>query len=226
MKTKNESETISAKEDDWRAALNEHARKCALVVLLTGVVANLAAIGFDYFFLHSIWIQLLYIRVPIFYIGIVVLLLLLNNKLNLDLSLIIFLIPLFLFLSYGASIIDHKGSLLLWNTGLLVSIVFIFTALIWKWYLVTLLSFISFASYLIFFLSLSSLEFASTMGNSGLVLFIAHFAVPVGAFFRTKNAKRIFAMKFQIESQKREIIQIEPGDEHLDSDALSYAERD
>lgn len=153
----------------------------------------------DYFTARDHWSQLAWLRITLFVVGIVVMVLFKKGKLNLTRSVDIYVVAIYLFLAYGASLLSREEAFLTWNLTTAL------TVLVWPTLLVAVsfrrvmyLNYALLLAYMVFFELSNTMSYRDLAVYGGIFMFIALVVSPYLVKVRIDAMKRNARLRFDM----------------------------
>lgn len=153
----------------------------------------------DYFTARDHWSQLAWLRITLFVVGIVVMVLFKKGKLNLTRSVDIYVVAIYLFLAYGASLLSREEAFLTWNLTTAL------TVLVWPTLLVAVsfrrvmyLNYALLLAYMVCFELSHTMSYRDLAVYGGIFMFIALVVSPYLVKVRMDAMKRNARLRFDM----------------------------
>lgn len=203
MPTSSTKHTSAAERDAfdafWKRDLSTvNRRMFPLFVYLSLLVLVMYSIV-DYFTARDHWSQLAWLRITLFVVGIVVMVLFKKGKLNLTRSVDIYVVAIYLFLAYGASLLSREEAFLTWNLTTAL------TVLVWPTLLVAVsfrrvmyLNYALLLAYMVFFELSNTMSYRDLAVYGGIFMFIALVVSPYLVKVRIDAMKRNARLRFDM----------------------------
>lgn len=156
----------------------------------------------------NIWLYFLGCRLAILFIGITCVFITKKKILKGHTSILIFIISVYSFFSYGASLLTENSVLLIWNmSAIIAGFLWVVAVVTFSTRVATLLSIYFAISYAIFFIVNNTSKLAELPLNGGIFIVFVLVITPAVHTMRYKDMRKIFILKCEVEEKNLEILQ-------------------
>lgn len=162
---------------------------------------------FDYYSTPDLWFQFFVQRIILCVTGLILLQLVKTDKMELRTGLNTFMALVYVFFAYGASQIETLNSLMAWNTSIAVAgVLWPYVIIIVSFRKVVLLNLFFSITYIIFYLSFSSIALQDYLVYGGLFLLFSVVVAPFLAQSRFTISRQNSWLRYQFEKTNTELI--------------------